>query len=82
MMSSSGDDQKMLMEVSAVGDKYPVLSIYDCRPQLNAQANRVKGGGFESMDDYTNCEFAFCGIDNIHAVTNVFNKLFDIAQNP
>lgn len=34
------------------------------------------------MDDYTNCEFSFCGIDNIHAVTNVFNKLFEIAQNP
>ena len=33
------------------------------------------------MADYMNCEFAFCGIENIHAVSEVFQKLFDIAKN-
>ena len=72
LMSSSTEDQKMLKEVSAVNEDYPMLSIYDCRPQMNAQANRAKGGGFEQPSVYTNSEFHFCGIENIHAVSKVF----------
>ena len=72
LMSQSTEDQKMLKEISAVGSGYPTLSIYDCRPRLNAQGNRMKGGGFESTAVYTNSEFSFCGIENIHAVSKAF----------
>ena len=29
------------------------LQIFDARPYLNAQANRLKGGGFEDHRQYT-----------------------------
>lgn len=51
------------------------LHIFDARPYLNAQANRLKGGGFEDTRYYPNTDLTFCDIDNIHAVTKVFNKL-------
>jgi hypothetical protein len=46
--------------------------IYDARPKLNAQANRLKGGGFEDIKYYRNSEIFFCDIDNIHEVSKVF----------
>lgn len=75
LMSQSTEDQKMLREIAVVKSGYQTLSIYDCRPQMNAQGNRIKGGGFESTAIYTNSEFSFCGIENIHAVSKVFEKL-------
>lgn len=46
--------------------------IYDARPKLNAQANRIKGGGFEDNRNYRNSELIFCDIDNIHEVSKCF----------
>lgn len=48
------------------------IMIYDARPKLNAQANRIKGGGFEDMKYYRNCEIVFCDIDNIHELSKCF----------
>ena len=59
-----------------------MLQILDCRPYLNAQANKIKGGGFESTSVYPNTEFTFCEIDNIHAVSKIFDNMFDIATHP
>jgi hypothetical protein len=58
------------------------LQIFDARPYLNAQANRLKGGGFEDHRQYTTSDITFCDIDNIHAVTKVYNKLFEIPNSP
>jgi len=58
----------MLKEIATVNGAERPLSIYDCRPALSAQANKAKGGGFESAGDYPGAECKFCGIDNIHAV--------------
>lgn len=51
------------------------IMIYDARPKLNAQANRIKGGGFEDMRYYRNCELVFCDIDNIHELNKCFQKM-------
>ena len=45
------------------------VEIYDARPILNAQTNKLKGGGFEDCgldSKYTNCKLTFLDIENIH----------------
>ena len=43
--------------------------IFDCRPELNAKANALKGAGTEDIKLYNNCEkLVFGCIENIHAV--------------
>ena len=55
----------------------------DARPLLNAEANAMfNGGGFESTKQYKNCEFNFCNIANIHAVTKAHEALTKIAAHP
>jgi len=71
----------MLKEIATVNGVEKPLSIYDCRPALSAQANKAKGGGFESAGDYPGAECRFCGIDNIHAVSKAHYKLMEIASD-
>ena len=54
------------------------LFIYDCRPRLNAMANRLNGGGYENMDHYDNVDLTFCEIDNIHKARNSLNSLYSL----
>ena len=62
------------------------VHIFDARPQLNAEGNRLKGGGYENTANYQNesgAEFAqlqFLDIDNIHAVSKTFNKMHAITD--
>jgi protein tyrosine phosphatase len=58
------------------------LIIYDARPYLNAVANRMKGAGFENVDNYPNTEIKFCDIDNIHGVRESLNKLICLVNSP
>ena len=53
------------------------LYIFDARPYLNAMANKLKGAGFENINNYPkiDIELIFCGIPNIHSVRNSFQKL-------
>ena len=56
--------------------------IYDARPRLNAEVNRVKGGGYENIKNYRNSELLFCDIDNIHEVTKTSKKMQEISNHP
>jgi hypothetical protein len=40
----------------------PKVRIFDARPYLSAQANKMKGGGFEDIRNYPNCQIVFCDI--------------------
>lgn len=54
------------------------LMIYDARPELNAWANRGKGGGYEECGagtNYPNCRLRFCDIENIHVVRTAYEKM-------
>ena len=43
--------------------------IFDCRPQLNAKVNALKGAGVEEVKYYKNCKgLTFGYIENIHCV--------------
>jgi hypothetical protein len=54
------------------------LYIYDCRPRLNAMANRLNGGGFENQSHYDNIGLTFCEIDNIHKARNAINGIYSL----
>ena len=55
------------------------LYVFDARPKFNAMANKLKGGGFENLDDYKNIDIdlIFCEMSNIHAVRNSYIKLLN-----
>jgi len=58
------------------------VGIYDARPLLNAQANMVKGGGYESCGqgkNYPNCTLSFGDIENIHEVRKASDRLQTLA---
>ena len=42
---------------------------------ISAYANRLKGAGFENIENYKNTQLIFCEIDNIHAVRQSYSKL-------
>ena len=49
--------------------------IFDCRPELNAKANSLKGGGVENTSEYKNCIYLIFGnIENIHDVRNALKS--------
>ena len=57
------------------------VAIYDARPLLNAQANMVKGGGYESCGpgkNYPNCTLSFGDIENIHEVRKASDRLYTL----
>ena len=58
-----------------IGGEKNTLAVFDARPKLNAQANKLKGGGYEDTNHYQSIDFQFCNIDNIHAVTKAFEKM-------
>ena len=64
--------------ISCIREKSKNLFIYDCRPRLNAIANRLNGGGFENTDHYDNIDLTFCEIDNIHKARNALNSLYSL----
>jgi len=82
----NNSDIKILNEIAKCncsGDPQEAkLDIFDSRPQMNAHGNRLKGGGYENTDHYTNCTLTFCDIGNIHAVSNCFIKMIDIPNTP
>jgi hypothetical protein len=57
------------------------LKIYDARPYANAMANKLKGAGFENINDYKNnkinVDLEFCGIGNIHVVRNSYYAMLN-----
>ena len=55
------------------------LIIYDCRPKLNAWANKLKGAGYENKDHYSKIimDIKFCDIPNIHAVRSSFEAVLN-----
>lgn len=58
------------------------LFIMDARPLANAMANRATGGGYESEDNYKECEICFLNIQNIHVMRESLRKIFEMALPP
>jgi Myotubularin-like phosphatase domain len=80
MMNRNEHDERVLMEIGKTNVNYPQnkLIIFDARSWAAAHANRIKGGGIENPKNYPNCEIFFCDIDNIHAVRDAVQKMYDL----
>ena len=77
LMGSKKNDADISL-IKSIKDMSKNLFIYDCRPRLNAMANRLNGGGYENMDHYDNVDLTFCEIDNIHKARNSLNSLYSL----
>ena len=82
------EDELMLNEIGKTANNMQTLVnnsrvlIYDARSWLAAEANKLKGGGFENNKHYRNTEIVFCDVDNIHELRKCTRKIQDIANNP
>ena len=74
---NSDSNLQLMKEIIGVNN---YLYIYDARPFLNALANRVKGGGYEDEEHYTNAQVIFCDIENIHSARKALHNVYSIAQ--
>ena len=54
------------------------IFIMDARPKVNAMANIVSGGGYESENFYENVELIFLDIHNIHVMRESLRKVRDM----
>ncbi|GLD46954.1 myotubularin-related protein 2 [Lates japonicus] len=74
----SKEDEKYLQSIMDVNAQSHKLFIFDARPSVNAAANKMKGGGYESEDAYQNAELVFLDIHNIHVMRESLRKLKDV----
>ena len=74
----SGKNEKDILLLTKIADGKKLM-IYDCRPKLNAWANKLKGAGYENTDHYQKItvDIKFCDIPNIHAVRSSFESVFN-----
>jgi len=68
-------EDENFLELIAMSCKRRLLHIYDCRPFINAHANRAKGGGVEPKSCYRNSDLTFLNIANIHAVREAWKGM-------
>ena len=61
------DDEKNRNANAKDGNMSDKLAIVDARPWINAEANKLKGKGYENVKYYSdNIQLQFMGIINIH----------------
>lgn len=78
------EDELLLKAIAESCDTKPkdqsLLLIIDARFRSVALANRVKGGGYEYTEYYTNCEIQFMNLENIHVIRSSFQSLRLLCQ--
>ena len=58
------------------------LIVFDARPYLSAAANKLKGAGYEKVNEYGRASITFCEIDNIHVARSALNKIYTLISQP
>lgn len=77
----NADNEQYMKVLNEIGSsEYPV-SILDLRPKMNAQANMVLGGGFESTKHYKNTTREFHALENIHKVRDAWKKMHKLCTH-
>ena len=66
------EDEQLINAIRTCSGVDSTLRIVDARPKVNADANRLKGGGYEA---YVGCELEFCDIGNIHVMRDSLAKV-------
>ena len=72
-------DEDLLLDIAKISDKKKAY-IYDCRPYLSAMANKLKGAGFENVENYPGAEIIFCEIDHIHSARTALHKIYSMLK--
>ena len=77
--SKSNDDIELIKAIKSLGNNF---IIFDARPYLNAASNKVKGGGYEDVEQYGNdAQLIFCDIENIHKAREALEKTEEICTD-
>ena len=77
--SKSNDDIELIKAIKSLGNNFV---IFDARPYLNAASNKVKGGGYEDVEQYGNdAHLIFCDIENIHKAREALEKTEEICTD-
>ena len=74
------EDELLVKAIAESGSASPLL-IVDARCRSVALANRVKGGGYEYAEYYSNSEIQFMNLENIHVVRASFHALRALCQS-
>ena len=72
------EDINLINEIKNLGNNF---LIYDARPYINAASNKVKGGGFEDVENYECAKLIFCDIENIHKAREALKQTEEICTN-
>ena len=72
-------DEDLLLDIAKISETKKAY-IYDCRPYLSAMANKLKGAGFENIENYPGAEIIFCEIDHIHSARNSLHKIYSMLK--
>ena len=73
--SKNKEDINLINEIKNLGNSF---LIYDARPFINAASNKVKGGGYEDVENYECAKLIFCDIENIHKAREALNGTEEI----
>ena len=77
--SKSKEDVQLIKEIKSLGNNF---IIYDARPYINAASNKVKGGGFEDVEQYgDDAKLIFCNIENIHKAREAIEKTEELCTD-
>lgn len=74
----SKEDETYIQTIFKANKFGKKIFIVDARPKINAVANIAMGGGYEYDDTYSNMDFGFLDIGNIHVMRESLKKLQDI----
>ncbi|KAL3085206.1 hypothetical protein niasHS_010275 [Heterodera schachtii] len=74
------EDESLMELIMAANPSSTHLYLIDTRPRVNAMVNKVQGKGFEDTRNYTNIQFHFFDIENIHVMRASLNKLLEACQ--
>uniref|UniRef100_A0A914KTS3 phosphatidylinositol-3,5-bisphosphate 3-phosphatase n=1 Tax=Meloidogyne incognita TaxID=6306 RepID=A0A914KTS3_MELIC len=76
------EDECLIELIMSANPSSSTLYLIDTRPRVNAMVNKVQGKGFEDSKNYTNIQFHFFDIENIHVVRSSLNRLLEACQRP
>ncbi|TKR77849.1 hypothetical protein L596_018751 [Steinernema carpocapsae] len=76
------EDEALMDHIAKTNPSCATLYLIDTRPRVNAMVNKVQGKGFEDVRNYSNMQFHFFDIENIHVMRNSLNRILDVCQKP
>ena len=79
--SKKNEDVELINKIISLGGENSEFTIYDARPFINAASNKVKGGGYEDVEDYEKAKLIFCNIENIHKAREAIEKTEEICTD-